>query len=90
VVAVGGVSKEGRVAVRRARKARVVATFIDYNAFIYKHFLDGLARIHEDIYGKRARLLSLLVIVLTALLFAFSRTCQDVSSVAERLPANDE
>ncbi|KAK4447975.1 hypothetical protein QBC34DRAFT_302262 [Podospora aff. communis PSN243] len=41
---------------------------------------------------RRARLISLLVIVLTALLFAFSRTCQDPGSVAQRLhvPAHDE
>lgn len=33
-----------------ARKARVVATVIDFNTYIHEHFLDALALIHEDIY----------------------------------------
>ena len=35
-----------------ARKARVVATVLDFNTYILEHFLDALALIHEDIYVK--------------------------------------
>ncbi|KAL2126620.1 hypothetical protein VTI74DRAFT_527 [Chaetomium olivicolor] len=35
-----------------ARKARLVATVIDYDKYIYEHFLDALAQIHDDIYIK--------------------------------------
>jgi hypothetical protein len=48
----GCLSKAVGKTVGIARKARVVATVFDYNTRIYEHYLDALARIHQDIYVK--------------------------------------
>ncbi len=48
----GCLSKAAGKTVGIARKARLTATIIDFSTSINEHWLDGLSKIHQDIYVK--------------------------------------